>query len=119
MIAIATACWAEETTKTAGKPDFLAYNSDGSVKIKGVYKTDAKGRVMKYTAFDGAGKLLFTETPYYSEDGRIVRADHTDAQGKLEKVVVYFGSFAKVMDSEGKVIDTHSIAQPQFPEKSK
>lgn len=108
-----TAGVASEVTP-AGKPDFIAYNSDGSVKTRGVYQTDAKGRVMKYSLFDGAAKLRYVEVPYYADDGRIIRADHRDADGKLVKVVVYFEDFAKVMDGEGKVIDTQGFSQQEF-----
>ena len=79
-----------------------------------LYQTDAKGRVVKYTVFDGAGKLQHTGVPYYAEDGRMIRADELDARGNLAKVVVYFDNFAKVLDGDGKVIDTQSFSQKEF-----
>ena len=116
FMAIATIAFAEEPKKEGGKPDFYAYNTNGTVKIRGVYQTDANGRVIKYTVCDGAGKLCYTEIPYYADDGRIIRSDHIGADGELERVVVYFDTFAKVLDREGKVIDTpgQSFSQQEF-----
>ena len=103
-----------QSEKSPGKPDFYSYNSDGSVKLRGVYQTDPHGRVVKYTVSDGAGKLVYTEIPYYAEDGRIVRADRMDAQGKLEKVIVYFESFLKVLNSDGKVSRFQELRSNNF-----
>lgn len=119
FIALASMVMAGESKKEGGKPDFYAYNADGSVKIRGIYETDAKGRVTKYTAYDGTGKLLFTEIPYYAGDGRIIRGDHFDAHSKLEKVVVFFDAFAKVLDREGKVIGTQGFSQGEFLQSAK
>jgi hypothetical protein len=119
LLLVALVCQAAESKKPAGRPDFYAYNPDGSVRVKGVYQTDAKGRVVKYTVFDGTGKLRYTEIPYYADDGRIIRADHVDARGKLEKVVVFFDTFAKVLDSEGAVIETQAFSQRDFLATSK
>jgi len=114
FLALSAVVMASEPQKEGRKPDFYAYNSDGSVKIRGVYQTDTNGRVTKYTAYDGTGKVLFTEIPYYAGDGRIIRGDHLDAKGKLEKMVVYFDTFAKVLDREGRVIDTQGFSQGEF-----
>ena len=119
FVALATIVMAGEPKKEGGKPDFYAYNPDGSVKIRGVYQTNTKGRVVKYTVYDGAGKLQYTEIPYYADDGRIIRGDHLDANGKLEKVVVYFESFVKVLDREGKVIDTQGYSEQEFLRSTK
>ena len=101
------------------KPDYFTYNADGSVKSRGTYQTDENGRVVKFTVFDSSGQLIYTEIPYYANDGRIVRGDHFDADGKLQKVVVYFDRFAKVMDATGNVIDTQGFSQREFLERSK
>jgi hypothetical protein len=119
LIAMTAAYGAADTRKVEGKPDFYAYNPDGSVKMRGVYQTDAKGRVVKYTVFDGAGRLQYTEVPYYAEDGRMIRADEFNARGNLAKVVVYFDNFTKVLDGDGKVIDTQSFSQKELLKSDK
>ena len=96
------------------RPDFYAYNADGSVRIRGVYDTDAAGRVTKYTVYDGAGKLQYTEIPYYAPAGRIVRADHFDANGKLSKIVVYFDKVVKVFNPAGELLESQSFSQDEF-----
>lgn len=98
----------------AKRPDFLAYNADGSVRLHGVYEADNTGRVTKYTVFDGGGKLRYTEIPYYAPDGRIIRADHRDANGKLTKVVVYFDKVAKVFDENGVLLESQAFSQDAF-----
>lgn len=118
LLALSTACVAGELKKS-GKPDFLAYNPDGSIKKRGVYQTNEKGQVVKYSMFDGTGALLYTEVPYYAEDGRIVRADHLDAQGRLEKVVVYFEDCLKIMDSKGELLETGRYSQKEYLQSAK
>jgi hypothetical protein len=86
------------------KPDVVVSNPDGSLKTRGVSETDAAGRVIKYRLYDGSGKLLSTDYSFYDKDGRLVRADHHAADGALEKVTVYFDTFAKVLDRDGNVI---------------
>jgi len=93
------------------KPDSLEYNADGSLKLKVKYQTDRKGRVLGETVHDGAGALLYTEAYDYGSDGRLVRTDHRDADGKLEKVTVYFDTFAKVLDRDGNVIGTEDVTK--------
>lgn len=111
FFAIAAACFAGAPTK---KPDFFAYNPDGSVKIHGVYETDARGRVTRYTVYDGAGRLTYFEIPYYAPDSRIIRADHFKADGQLEFVVIYFDDFALRLDARGQVIDKQEFSQRKF-----
>jgi YD repeat-containing protein len=91
------------------KPDVVENNADGSLKTRGVSETDAHGRVTKYSLYDGAGKLLSTDLSYYGGDGRLVRADHRGPDGGLEKVTVYFDTFAKVLDRDGNVIGTQNL----------
>jgi hypothetical protein len=86
------------------KPDVVVTNPDGSLKTRGVSEADAAGRVTKYSLYDATGKLLSTDYSYYDKDGRLVRADHHAGDGALEKVTVYFDSFAKVLDRDGNVI---------------
>ena len=92
------------------KPDVVESNPDGSLKTRGVSETDARGRVIKYTLYDGTGKLLSTDFSYYGSDGRLVRADHRGADGSLEKVTVYFDTFAKVLDRDGNVVGTQDLS---------
>ncbi len=119
VLACSAAGGAEDAAKKTGKSDFYAYHPDGSVKTRGVYQTNPKGQVVKYSVFDGAGNLLYTEVPYYADDGRIVRADHFDAQGRLEKVIVYFDGFLKVLDREGKLLEAGSFSQKEFLQSAK
>ncbi len=105
---------AAESKRPTTKPDFFAYNSDGSVKLHGVYQTDTQGRVSRYTVYDGTGRLSFVEIPYYASDGRIIRADHLDADGRLEFLVVYYDSFSVQLDASGKVTDKGEFSQKQF-----
>lgn len=88
------------------KPDVVENNPDGSLKTRGVSETDSHGRVIKYTLYDGSGKLLSTDLSYYGSDGRLVRADHLGADGGLETVTVYFDTFVRVLDGKGNVIAT-------------
>jgi YD repeat-containing protein len=92
------------------KPDVVISNPDGSLKTRGVSETDTHGRVVKYTLYDGAGRMLSTDLSYYGSDGRMVRADHLGADGGLEKVTVYFDTFAKVLDRDGTVVGTLDLA---------
>jgi hypothetical protein len=91
------------------KPDVVENNPDGSLKTRGVSETDAHGRVIKYALYDPTGKLLSTDFSYYGPDGRLVRADHRNGDGGLEKVTVYFDTFAKVLDGGGNVIGTQDL----------
>jgi len=91
------------------KPDVVENNADGSLKTRGVSETDAQGRVVKYALYDGTGKLLSTDYSYYGTDGRLVRTDRRGAEGKLERVVVFFDTFAKVLDGAGNVIGTQDL----------
>lgn len=93
------------------KPDYITKIPDGSIKTRGVYEADEAGRVTKFTAYDGAGALLYTEIPFYSPDGRLIRGDRFDSSGKLQSVVVFFESFAKVLNEDGNVIDTQEIGK--------
>ena len=108
---------ADEAKKPGGRPDFRAYNPDGSLKTRGVYEVDGAGRVSKYSVYDGAGKLRYTEVPYYAGDGRILRADRFDASGQLSQVVVFFEKFAKVLDRDGNVAETQAFSQLDFLRK--
>jgi hypothetical protein len=93
------------------KPDNVEYNPDGTMKTKGVYELDAKGRVTTYTVYDGLGVLQYTESSYYANDGRIVRTDRRDANGILERVVVYFDTFETILDRNGNVIGTQELTK--------
>lgn len=73
-----------------------------------------QGRVLKYTVYDGAGRHQYTEIPYYSSDGRIIRADQLSTDGKVLKVVVYFDKIAKIFDAKGELLDTQNFSQQEF-----
>lgn len=98
----------------AQKPDYITYNPDKSVKTRGLYETDSTGRVLKFTVFDGPGKLLYTETPYYSPNGAIIRTDQNDASGALQKIVVYAQGKAFVLDVNGKLLEAQPFSQKEF-----
>jgi hypothetical protein len=106
LTVVATESVAVASPPVPPKPDSLEFNADGSLKTKKSYKNDAKGRVITETVSSGAGVLLYKESYYYGYDGRLVRTDERGATGKLEKVVVYFDTFAKVLDGDGNVIGT-------------
>jgi YD repeat-containing protein len=91
------------------KPDVVVSNLDGTLQSRGVSETDAQGRVTKYTLYDGTGKIISTDLSYYSPEGRLVRADHLGSHGGLEKVTVYFATFAKVLDRDGDVVGTQDL----------
>ena len=90
------------------RPEAAQYNADGSLKTKTLSED---GRISISKAYDGSGKLEYTESSYYASDGRIVRKDQRDADGKLVKVVVYFDSVAKIFDQDGTPIGTEDSAK--------
>ena len=93
------------------KPDYFTYNPDGSVKTRGVYKTNENGIVTEFTVYDGKGKKKYTEIPHYSEDGTLLRADQLDPNGKIIKVVVPIGDELIVLNSEGDVVDKQPLGE--------
>ena len=88
-----------------GKPDYFTYNPDGSVKTRGVYKTNENGIVTEFTVYDGEGKKKYTEIPYYSDDGTLLRADQLAPNGEILKVVVPIGDELIVLDPRGDVVE--------------
>lgn len=86
------------------KPDFITRNEDGSIRTRGVYDIDDAGRVRKFSVYDGAAVLLYTEVPYYAADGRLIRCDTFDASGKLKSVAVMFEGFATILGEDGRFI---------------
>jgi hypothetical protein len=75
---------------------------------------DDTGRVAKFTVYDGKGALLYTEIPFYSPDGRLIRADRLNSAGKLQSVMVFFETFAKVLDTKGIVIGHQELGKEKI-----
>ncbi len=98
------------------RPDVVARNSDGSIRSRGVYETNAAGQVTKYTLFDGTGNVQSVEVPFYGNDGKVVRADTYDRNGKLTAIAVYLIDYnqVKVLDPQGNVIRTTDFAADTF-----
>jgi len=87
------------------KPDYFTYNEDGSVKTRGVYKTDEKGVVREFTVYDGEGKKQYIEIPYYSSEGTLLRADQLAPDGKVLKVIVPVGNQLIILSPSGDILD--------------
>ncbi len=93
------------------KPDYFTYNDDGSVKTRGVYKTNKEGIVTEFTVYDSKGKKKYTEIPYYSEDGTLLRANQLDPNGKILKVIIPIGKELIILSPEGDVLDKQAYTQ--------
>jgi hypothetical protein len=110
LVAVTSAMLANAADNGSGKPDFYTYEKDGSVKTRAVYETDAAGRVVKCSVFDGKKKLMYVEISYYAPDGRLIRGDRLDSSGKMFQVIVFFDTFLKVLDRQGNVVDTQAYS---------
>jgi len=87
------------------KPDYFTYNQDGSVKTRGVYQVNENGTVTEFTLYDGEGKKKYTEIPYYSKDGTLLRANQLDPSGKILKVIIPLEKELIVLIPEGYVLE--------------
>jgi hypothetical protein len=99
--------------------EYVTKNPDGSIKTKGTYTRNSEGKVIRFNVVDSQGKSLYSEIPYYSQDGRIIRADRLLPDGSLDKVVVYLTDKAIVLDTSGKVVDTQGFSEDEFLRASK
>ena len=114
IAAISTACVAFAELPS----EYITKNPDGSIKTKGTYTRDSTGRVIRFDVSDGKDKPLYSEIPYYAEDGRIIRADRLLPSGTLDKIVVYLSDTAVVLDATGKVVDQQEFSQKAFLDAS-
>jgi hypothetical protein len=114
IAAICTACFALGELPS----EYITKNPDGSIKTKGTYTRDPEGKVIRFDVVDGQGKPLYSEIPFYAQDGRIIRADRLHPDGSLDKVVVYFSDTAVVLDTTGQVVDKQAFSQNDFGETS-
>ena len=115
VTAISTACivFAELPS------EYITKNPDGSIKTNGKYTRDSKGKVIRFDVADGQGNLLYSEVPYYTEDGRIIRADRLLPDGTLDRIVVYLQETAVILDTTGTVVDKQAFSQKEFLDASK
>mgnify|MGYP000033813687 CR=1 FL=1 len=88
---------------------YITKNSDGSIKTKGTYTRNSEGQVTRFDVFNGQGKPLYSEVPYYAKDGRIIRADRLFPDGSLDKVFVYLANKAVIRGHRSR----HSMSNPQ------
>jgi len=115
VVVISTACAAFAELPS----EYITKNPDGSIKTKGKYTRDSVGKVLRFDVADGQGKPLYSEIPFYAEDGRIIRADRLLPNGTLDKVFIYLSDTAVVLDSTGKVVDKQEFSQKEFLDASK
>lgn len=94
--------------------EYLTKNPDQSIKTRGTYTRNSEGTVIRFDVVDGQGKPLYSEIPYYAQDGRIIRADRLRPDGSLERVIVYLTDKAVGMDASGKVIEIQGFSQEEF-----
>jgi len=114
IAAISTACVAFAELPS----EYITKNPDGSIKTKGKYTRDSEGKVIRFDVADGQGRPLYSEIPYYAEDGRIIRADRLLPDGTLDKIVVYLQDTAVILDTTGKVVDRQNFSQKDFLDTS-
>ena len=101
---------------TWGSPDCITTNEDGTIKTRGVYETSEQGQVTNFTVYDGNGDLLYTEKPYYTSEGRIIRVDRYDVKGQLTEVVVYLKERLTILDGNGNFVRTAPYSESAFIE---
>lgn len=97
---------------------YLTKNPDGSIKTCGKYTRDSEGKVLRFDVTDGQGKPMYSEVPFYAEDGRIIRADRLLPDGTLDKIVVFLPDTAVILDTTGKVVDKQGYSQEEFLDAS-
>jgi hypothetical protein len=115
FITLGSICLASTSSPT----EFVTTNPDGSVKTKGKYTRNTEGRVIRFDVVDGQGKPLYSELPYYAEDGRIIRADRISPDGALKHVVVYLEDKAVILNASGKLVETQGFSQGDYLKKIK
>lgn len=94
--------------------EFISRNEDGSIRIKGIYTRNSSGQVIRYDVTDSEGTPLYSEIPYYAEDGRIIRGDRILPDGSLDKVVVFFENKLVILNASGEVIETQPYSEKEF-----
>ena len=115
LLAISSICQAAPDLP----PEFVVRNADGSVKTKGKYTRNQEGRVIRFDVVDGQDRPLYSEIPYYAEDGRIIRADRIKPDGTLNQVVLYLEDKALILDASGKIVETQGFSQADYLKKIK
>lgn len=60
-------------------------DKDGNLTSRDVY-TNANGKVQEYTSYDAEGKPKYTYKYIYDENGKKLREERYDAEGKLEGI---------------------------------
>ncbi len=110
IAAISTACIAFAELPS----EYITKNPDGSIKTQGKYTRDTAGKVIRFDVSDGQGKPLYSEIPYYAEDGRIIRGDRYLPDGTLDKIAVYLSDTAVILDSAGEIVEKQAFSQKEF-----
>ena len=104
ILMLATTCMVADARDVKTKDDFTKYDPHGNVVLQGKYIRDAVGKVIRYDVRDAHGKLMYSDIPYYRNDGTIIRCDTLDSDGSLIRVAVFFESTVKVFDKNGNHI---------------
>lgn len=94
--------------------EYIARNEDGTINTIGRYTRESSGRVLRFDVTDAENQPLYTEVPFYADDGRIIRADKLSPDGKLLQVVVYFSDKLIILDASGKFVETQGFSQEGF-----
>lgn len=98
--------------------EYISKNQDGTIKTIGNYTRDSSGRVIRFDVADADNKPLYSEIPYYSEDGRIIRGDKLSPSGELLQVVVFFSDKLIILDASGKIVESQGFSQEEFLKSS-
>ena len=98
--------------------EFIKYNDSGEVVLRGKYTRDAAGKVIRYDVHDAEGNLMYSDIPYYRNDGAIIRADTLAPNGTLMRVAVFFEATVKVFDKDGKHLPEFDGSHSVFEKES-
>jgi hypothetical protein len=98
--------------------EYIAKNEDGTIKTIGKYTRDSSGRVTRFDVADAENQPMYSEIPFYAEDGRIIRADKISPDGELLQVMVFFPDKLIILDASGKLVETQGFSQEEFLKSS-
>ena len=84
--------------------EFLKYDQQGNLIMRGEYIRDDDNRVIRYNVYTADGELLYYETPHYRANGSIVAIDTYSPDGSLELIAIPLPTGMRVFDGTGKPV---------------